>query len=1171
MIPIGNQTSFAAALLEPFEFALASAFTAFEWFPDKKPGAGWDDTNLDQTLRRTIRECAARGNLRQSVHVRWQANPFREGGLDLFWKDLALAMDLDARLLNVHLDHERGIPAFVDVITPILRRTAECGVELAIENTPHHSPELFNELFACLRAKADVPSAHVGMCLDVGHANLCAATRNRYIEFVDRLSPELPIVHLHLHENWGDADTHLTIFTGPSGQNDAGIRALLERLQQRDYAGSIILEQWPQPPALLAQARDRLLALMPPPRSRPHPRSDAGPDYEEEDADEDERGEKDQKDEGQAHLPSPALGPFGQALAAANHQARSWRQKLDVVQNLLSHNPAALTDEGLATIAVYLRFLNTGQLPCTEDGRHFRPSHHARAALEIQKRLARCAMPENAIILRKIHPWLPSTAAPFQRAEPLTRIRDIAHRNDIPSDLKREIKTTLQNKLHRCAGPEDLATSRKLLDRITAPGAPYSQEFVAQFKVFHDELLEFFNARSLDMRLEALRAHATPKTATLITSFLRQKSATTPDGLLRALEALTELRRACQQEPEAADSEHPGESLLADIALEDFAFTLSSQVLNALEAESESGGTRGSEALRLILENLALGGVQPREVAAILAELRAWGPESPDSRGDDLLRLAATVGRARRLAESQSARIIALFAKPALQLGPALGVAEEALKVFTEAEIRNHLIFQLSKLASLGLRRLRERLGLPPWDVLVPGTAIGLVRCVSSLEHFSSDAASVVLVEQATGYEEIPANIKGLILAHDLPHLSHLAVRARQAGVVLAASEELGALEKLKALDGNFVALTSSAQGVSWEPTAEAADVSRRTISKTQMAPTNVGGFVLETNRAVLHIQEFTPETVGQKAFGIRRLAEIAIQSNGGFKVPHAVALPFGSFEAAIKDEAGLAFTIRELRRKAPQLTIPEIRDAATRLPPLLHHVPVSKAVLSQIRHAFPPDARLMVRSSSNCEDLAELAGAGLYESVANVSPHDLPDAIRKVWGSLWTERALLSRRQADLPEDQAFMAVLIQELVLPDFAFVLHTVSPITHCADEAYVEIAPGLGETLVSGATRGSPYRLVCNTTTGRVETLAFANFSEALWPTTDGKVEPRIVDYSTLALSRDHEARRRWALRLGQIGRIVEKSLGGPQDIEGIFRGEEVFLVQARPQQGVSVTP
>ena len=39
---------------------------------------------------------------------------------------------------------------------------------------------------------------------------------------------------------------------------------------------------------------------------------------------------------------------------------------------------------------------------------------------------------------------------------PLTRIRDIAHRNDIPQNVKQEIKHTIQNKLHRNAGVPSL-------------------------------------------------------------------------------------------------------------------------------------------------------------------------------------------------------------------------------------------------------------------------------------------------------------------------------------------------------------------------------------------------------------------------------------------------------------------------------------------------------------------------------------------------------------------------------------------------------------------------------------------------------------------------------------------------------------------------------------------
>ena len=135
-------------------------------------------------------------------------------------------------------------------------------MQLSLENTPEHTPEQFNELFGRIRELKSVSAEHVGMCLDLGHANLSGTTRNNYLAFIDRLDRDVPIIHLHLHENWGDGDTHLTLFTGPAGRDDSGIRAFAERMQKRKFSGSIIFEQWPQPPSLLNQARDRLLEIV---------------------------------------------------------------------------------------------------------------------------------------------------------------------------------------------------------------------------------------------------------------------------------------------------------------------------------------------------------------------------------------------------------------------------------------------------------------------------------------------------------------------------------------------------------------------------------------------------------------------------------------------------------------------------------------------------------------------------------------------------------------------------------------------------------------------------------------------------------------------------------------------------------------------------------------------
>ncbi len=131
---IGNQTAFsAAALLDPFEHAVVNSFNAFEWFPDKKgPGLGWDEEDIDAALRKDIRKIARACDMRLSVHARWQADPLQPGGMDLLMKDLDLARDIAAGLLNLHLCTGQGIPAFVRALQPLLEEVA------ASESVPLH-------------------------------------------------------------------------------------------------------------------------------------------------------------------------------------------------------------------------------------------------------------------------------------------------------------------------------------------------------------------------------------------------------------------------------------------------------------------------------------------------------------------------------------------------------------------------------------------------------------------------------------------------------------------------------------------------------------------------------------------------------------------------------------------------------------------------------------------------------------------------------------------------------------------------------------------------------------------------------------------------------------------------------------------------------------------------
>lgn len=113
-------------------------------------------------------------------------------------------------------------------------------------------------------------------------------------------------------------------------------------------------------------------------------------------------------------------------------------------------------------------------------------------------------------------------------------------------------------------------------------------------------------------------------------------------------------------------------------------------------------------------------------------------------------------------------------------------------------------------------------------------------------------------------------------------------------------------------------------------------------------------------------------------------------------------------------------------------------------------------------------DCLLAVRSSSTLEDLDKMAGAGLFDSVLNVKLADRAQvrrAIIDVWLSLFSKRAIISRKQNQILSCRAQMAILVQRMVDSEVSFIIHSVNPITDDPSQVYIELAIGQGETLAS----------------------------------------------------------------------------------------------------------
>jgi sugar phosphate isomerase/epimerase len=256
---VGNQTAFWAPIDDPFGFAVEHRFEAFELFPDGGPsGRGWSARDVSAEHRLRLREIAREHDVRLSVHAALEAHLLDQSRWASLERDIELARDLGARVLNVHID-PGDAPGCADAVRFLMETLRPAGITLALENTVTVGPDYVNQLFERLHSASE--SSDVGLCLDIGHANLYAKTRNDYLGYLDQLDDHVPIVHAHIHENWGDADRHLTLFTGPSAKDPSGAAGLMRRLRRRGFCGSLILEQWPTPASLLLTARDRLRAM----------------------------------------------------------------------------------------------------------------------------------------------------------------------------------------------------------------------------------------------------------------------------------------------------------------------------------------------------------------------------------------------------------------------------------------------------------------------------------------------------------------------------------------------------------------------------------------------------------------------------------------------------------------------------------------------------------------------------------------------------------------------------------------------------------------------------------------------------------------------------------------------------------------------------------------------
>ncbi|KAK7361648.1 hypothetical protein VNO77_03719 [Canavalia gladiata] len=634
------------------------------------------------------------------------------------------------------------------------------------------------------------------------------------------------------------------------------------------------------------------------------------------------------------------------------------------------------------------------------------------------------------------------------------------------------------------------------------------------------------------------------------------------------LEGLLESRQ------ELRPSLNKSQSRLKDLIFLDVA--LDSTVRTAVERGYEGLNNAGPEKIMyfisLVLENLALSSDDNEDLVYCL---KGWDLALSMCKNKDThwALYAKSVLDRTRLALTNKAHLYQQILQPSAEyLGSLLGVDRWAVEIFTEEIIRAGSAASLSTLLNRLDPVLRKTANLGSWQVISPVETVGYVEVVDELlavQNKSYERPTILIAKSVKGEEEIPDGTVA-VLTPDMPDvLSHVSVRARNSKVCFATCFDPNILDNLQENKGKLLRLKPTSADVVYSEVKEGELVDDKSTHLKEVDSMSPLSLVRKkfNGRYAVSSEEFTGEMVGAKS---RNISYLRGKVPSWIGIPTSVAIPFGVFEHVLSDRSNQAVAERVniLKKKLIEgdfSALKEIRETVLQLNAPSQLVEELKTKMKSSGMPWPGDE-----------------GEHRWEQAWK--------AIKKVWGSKWNERAYFSTRKVKLDHDYLCMAVLVQEVVNADYAFVIHTTNPSSGDSSEIYAEVVKGLGETLV-GAYPGRAMSFICkkqdlnspqvlgypskpiglfirrsiifrSDSNGEdLEGYAGAGLYDSVPMDEEEKV---VIDYSSDQLIIDGSFRQSILSSIARAGNAIEELYGSPQDIEGVIKDGKVYVVQTRPQ-------
>jgi hypothetical protein len=438
------------------------------------------------------------------------------------------------------------------------------------------------------------------------------------------------------------------------------------------------------------------------------------------------------------------------------------------------------------------------------------------------------------------------------------------------------------------------------------------------------------------------------------------------------------------------------------------------------------------------------------------------------------------------------------------------------------------------------------------------GSSVGRLRVVARgtpYESLTFERGDIVILQES--YPDI-SPVAGILSSVFSTPLSHVNLRATAWGIPNAGYRK--AHSDYAALDGKIVFYeVGDRKHVLREATQQEIDSykqrqkARRTVAIPPADLSTASMPMLE------HIHKEEATVFGAKT---ANLGEMAGANLAGVNIPRGFGIPFFYYQRhlqqnGLRERIDALLADERLRKDSSwrKAQLEALRKAIVEAP---MDPDVLMAIYKRVRVKLG-GAGVFVRSSTNAEDLEGFNGAGLYDTVPNVlGRKGLEAAIKQVWASLWNYRAFEERDLFGIDHRQVYPGVLVQTGVNATAAGVLITTNLYNpEDLDSFTINAKSGLGIKVVEG-TR-VPEQIIYDTSNDGTKIISRSNDPKMLVFDENGGI--REIDNPHKGVILSEERAKRLADAVVRIVPLFPRRHA--LDIEWLFEGEKVWIVQARP--------